>query len=115
MLIYERVSAPKHDLIHAHPGCPNVHRQAIATAPPRDEVLLRRHERWRAALLREEIAPGQEHSEAKVGELEPAVASCSRARSHHEVVGLDVSVANLLGVQGRNRRADLLHPVCSLK
>mmetsp|Transcript_59285 Transcript_59285/g.141314 ORF Transcript_59285/g.141314 Transcript_59285/m.141314 type:complete len:516 (-) Transcript_59285:42-1589(-) len=102
----EGVLACKHQHIHGDASSPHVTRVIVTLAASRQLVLLRRHEGRGAALVGEQSIGRQLHCQPKVRELQHLVV-------HHEVVGLDVPVANVLAVQDPNGRDDLVHPVCS--
>mmetsp|Transcript_42086 Transcript_42086/g.120789 ORF Transcript_42086/g.120789 Transcript_42086/m.120789 type:complete len:695 (+) Transcript_42086:307-2391(+) len=107
-LVQERVLAAEYDHVHRHPSGPHVDGEAVAAAALRQVVLLGRHERWSATLLLQQLAFGQVDGQAEVGELEHARLRICR---HHEVVRLDVAVADALRVEGTDGGTRLPHPL----
>mmetsp|Transcript_99006 Transcript_99006/g.268921 ORF Transcript_99006/g.268921 Transcript_99006/m.268921 type:complete len:410 (-) Transcript_99006:368-1597(-) len=107
--VHERVLAAVHQ--HAEDGAdrPDVAREAVATAEAGQQVHLGGHERGRPTLQRQELPPPrrQEHRQPEVGELD---ALAPRLSLHHEVVGLNVSMADAFGMQSRNARGYVVHP-----
>merc|ERR1719464_1920354 len=97
--------AAEHQHVHGDACSPDVTEIGVPTAESRELVLLGRHEGGRAALVGQQLALREEEGEAKVSELD-------HSAMDHEVVRLDVAVANALGVQSSYSRHNLTHPLC---